>query len=208
MPADWQIIYYNNDIACNLAIAWNTSKISLVNSKSVLLPMPKKQTFIWRFTNYYGLQLQRGALTAVFSVNGKSLRITNVHLACEANMAHRAKQLKYLLEDLNKQNIENEILVGDFNTVGLSTFRRSQEKKVEQALGEAYKNIFPNIKWTLDTSDFDPRDGYGKFLACMKIRFRVRLDYIFSKNLKLIVAEEMTNIAGSDHRPLLASFEV
>lgn len=214
LPAHWRIEYFRSSRACMLAILWDTTKLNLLETKVTLFPLPKRQVFLWHFTNYYGIKLQRGALSALFSLpNGKVLRVSDIHLACEADMNHRVDSIKYLIKDLGQNFVDHEIMLGDFNTSITSPFlsNKSQEKKIERAFGKEYHNVFPEVKWTYDTSDFFPGDGFGgfiKFINFFGITLRYKLDYVFSKNLKIVSTEFMADVTGSDHRPLLATFEI
>lgn len=153
--------------------------------------------------------VERGVLSAVFSGEGKDIRITNIHLAWENGGRQRIKQLEYLLRDLSESDVNGEILVGDFNTFNYPLFQRFEEKKIEGVLS-GWANVFQGIPWTCDTSYSDPKDGVEKFvkiLRIFKIKFRCRMDYIFSKNLE-VISKEMLDVPGSDHRPLVATFEI
>ncbi len=120
----------------------------------------------------------------------------------------RLLQLKYLVSKL-ENNSDCEILAGDFNSNVPAMLRRTQESKIAKVLN-GWTNVLPNLPYTCDISHTDPQDGLDFLVKINKIfgiKFRVRLDYIFSKGMK-IISKEMLDLPGSDHRPLIATFEL
>ncbi len=205
---NWKGVYLHYPRACNLAIIWNPLCLTLENEKHILLPILLKPSFLQQFTGYAKEKLQRGALSACFSIGNKIFRITNAHLAWEGGARHRLSQLGCIMDILDKELVDYDVLAGDFNTPSPVLFRRIQEKKIENKLGKKWTNVFQNIPYTCDTSYFAPQDGLGKYIKILHlfgIKFKQRLDYIFIKNLK-IISKEMFDLLGSDHRPLMASF--
>ncbi len=204
----WKVRYFHTNIACNLAIAWDDRHLKLKDMHSILLPtLPRPsitQRLIRRAQTY-----KRGALSAHFLVDGKTVRVTNVHLGWEGGIKHRLYQLRFLRETLDEEQIDHGILSGDFNTFAPAIFRRIQKKKVEQILGKEWTNAFPHLKWSCDISHTVPQDGWGKAVKLCRllhIRMRSLLDYMFIYNMK-VVSAEMFDLEGSDHRPQLGEFE-
>jgi endonuclease/exonuclease/phosphatase family metal-dependent hydrolase len=205
--ADWQVEYFHNTIACNLAIAWNPKRLRLKDIKQINLPYPNKPS-LGRKILRMRKPLIRGALAANFMVENQLLRVTNTHLSWEGGFAHRFRQLGYLANILQQQPVEREVLVGDFNTFAPAVMRRFQEKKIEQILNQGWLNVFPDHPWTCDISYNAPQDGYDTFARIARflgVKIRSRLDYVFTRNLG-VVSTEMLDLPGSDHRPLLAKF--
>ena len=212
LPSGWKIEYFRHDIGCNLAIAWNSPMLDCKEKKTILYQPLPKPAFMQRLTNYKNKIIPRGAITVLFTFTGegKTIRITNTHLAWEGGMKNKAKELKELLQFRGGEKVDTEILAGDFNTNIPAVLRRVEERRVENILGKEFDNVFPNIKYTCDLSYTDPQDGLekiAKFWNFFGVKLKSRLDYIFTKNLK-IISKEMLDLPGSDHRPLLATFEV
>lgn len=206
---DWKVRYFHTGIACNLAIVWNDRLLKLKNIRPILLPTLPKPSITQRLLRSTQLY-KRGALSAHFLVNGKAVRVTNAHLGWEGGIKHRMRQLRYLREFLNKEQVDHGILSGDFNTFAPAMFRRIQKKKVEQILGKEWINALPDLKWSCDISYVVPQDGWGKAVKLCRllhIKMRSLLDYMFIYNMKIISAE-MFDLPGSDHRPQLGRFEL
>ena len=183
--ADWKIQYFHSGIACNLAIAWNTKRVSLESVQTILLPVLSQPSVLQRM-KHLKEPLQRGALSALFKIHGKTVRITNTHLAWEGGLRHRLRQLVYLRDTLDKSPAESECLAGDFNTSIPSLFRKYEQTKVENVLGKNWTDELPNLVWSDDDSFTAPQDGWDsviKILRFFHIKFRMRLDYIFATTL-------------------------
>ena len=205
---NWKAEYFHTGPACNLAIVWNDSMLKLKDIKPVLLPTPSRPSVTQRLLRR-GEIGKRGALSAHFLVNGKIVSVTNTHLSWEGGIKYRMRQLKFLREFLDKEQVDHGILSGDFNTIAPAMFRRIQKKKVERILGEKWTNALPHLKWSFDISYTAPQDGPGKLVKiCRLFRIRMRslLDYMFIYNMR-VVSAEMFDLAGSDHRPQLGKFE-
>ncbi|MES2224348.1 MAG: endonuclease/exonuclease/phosphatase family protein [Patescibacteria group bacterium] len=203
----WRIEYVHEGIAANLAFVWNTSKVELKGFEIIMLPTIKP-VFIQKIKGSAS-PLKRIALVGTFLVQGKILRITNIHLAWEGGQSHRLKQLHFIKEKLNPDFFKGvDVIVGDFNTFGFLYSRLKQQKQVESLLHE-YKNALPNLKWTCDISYTAPEDKWesvATFCRLFRIKLRTRLDYIFARNVKITDAQ-MLDLSGSDHRPLLVTFK-
>ncbi|MDE2399538.1 MAG: hypothetical protein KGL67_00795 [Patescibacteria group bacterium] len=132
--------------------------------------------------------IDRGALIGTFEMNGKLIRISNIHLDCHGQFAQRERQLKALVDYLkSNSSIDKEIICGDFNTIGMEALSKKQEKKILDILGPNFINAHPRSTPTFHLLQ--------------------RLDYIFVKNIKVKKAEVL-KLKGSDHRPIIASLEI
>jgi endonuclease/exonuclease/phosphatase family metal-dependent hydrolase len=213
LPPHWKVEYFHaEERGCHLAIAWNTSKFILKDTNAFLLPSLVKPDLRQKFTAYKTEKIQRGALVATFSTHGgKTIRVITTHLAWEGGSVNRINQLAFILKKLDTTvQFDHEILAGDFNTAVPSVFRKGEQKKIEHALGKEWTNVMPNLVWTCDISHTDPQDGFetiAKVCKLLRVKGRMRLDYIFSKHLQ-VASSEMLDLPGSDHRPLLATFEI
>ncbi len=203
-----KVIYYHHSIGCNLATIYNPAQLTLENSEHFLLPKLSNPGWRQRFTNFHSEIIQRGALSVYFMKDSKIIRITNTHMAWEGGDKNRISQFECIKETLSKKSTDCDILLGDFNTFSLALFYRTKEKKVETTLRD-WTNVLKSLHWTCDSSFTSPTDGLTKFAKIGKIfgiKFRCKLDYIFTKNLK-VISKEMLDLPGSDHRPLIADFE-
>lgn len=211
LSPNWQVEYFfTTERGCRLAVAWNKSKLNLIDTKKILLPALTKPDLMQKLTGYKTEKIQRGAFIANFSSRGKVVKIINAHLAWEGGTSNRLNQLRHLLTQLGDNNSSYEILAGDFNTFVPALFRRTQESKIEKVLGTSWTNVLPDLAWSCDISYTDPQDGFETFSKICKtfgIKLQSRLDYIFARNLK-IISSEMLDLPGSDHRPLIATFEI
>jgi len=130
--------------------------------------------------------IQRGALAGTFMMDGKVLRITNIHLDWHGGKKHRLKQLKQLVDHLKKMPpVNSEVVCGDFNTVSF-VGTDSHLKEIHMTLGEDFFNSIPEIRSTA--------------------RLGQHLDHIFARNLKLQEAK-IQEVVGSDHYPVIASLK-
>lgn len=204
----WEVRYAHSGAGGDLALAWNTSRIVLQNMEAVLLPIVTP-VFLQRIKGHT-TPYRREALIGRFLVDRKVIRITNVHLAWEGGIRHRLEQLIFLKKKLPETSADADIVGGDFNTFAPSFLRRLQQKKVEAVLGEKYVNVFPDLHWSFDIKYTAPEDKWetlAKICRLLGIKVRSRLDYIFTRNMK-IVSAEMLDLLGSDHRPLIAKLEL
>jgi endonuclease/exonuclease/phosphatase family metal-dependent hydrolase len=194
---DWSVKYFHEGGAANLAIVWNTKKVELKDIEVILLPKAGD------------IPRQRAAQVALFDKGGKSIRISNIHLAWEGGFSHRFSQLEYLKEELARNPADHEVICGDFNTFAPAFFRNIQKKKAQEVLGEEWRNAFPDLVWSCDVSHSYAPDTFHVISTVLKkfgFKLRSCLDYIFIKNLK-VIKREMLDVPGSDHRPLIVILE-
>jgi endonuclease/exonuclease/phosphatase (EEP) superfamily protein YafD len=135
----------------------------------------------------YNQPPQRAALIGHFNLNGKTLRISNLHLDWQGGFKQRGAQLKHLRDYLKaKKAAEFEIFCGDFNTVGFYRFSEKRLSKLKKVLGEEYINAFHNERTT---------------------SYLQMLDHIFVKNM-VVSKAQVLKLKGSDHFPLMAEIKI
>ena len=177
-----------------VGILWKADVIEPLTIERLLLPRLSKfnvyETILERgIIRWVNEPPQRAALIGTFKLNGRLLRITNVHLDCHGHFSQRAKQLTYLAAHLKSlPSVDREIICGDFNTIGLEVLSKNQEKKIRGLLGPEFINAYPYATPTFNN-------------------LAQRLDYIFVKNMKVREAKVL-KLKGSDHFPLVASLEI
>jgi len=193
--SEWQseIFLEPDNSSLGLCFLWKPSDLQAI--KFERLRLPKLQKFNL-YENIYERAIarlvkgpvQRGALIGTFNINGKPVRISNIHIDCHGHFSQRAKQLTSLTAYLKSLTpVDREIICGDFNTIGIEILSRNQEKKIRAILGPGFVNAYPYLTPTSN--------------------FLQRLDYIFVKNIQVHSAEVL-RLKGSDHFPLVASLEV
>lgn len=170
-----------------LCILYKIDVLKIKKTEKLVLPKIPK-TNIRVMVKRIRKTIDRGALIGIFEVNGKLLRISNVHLDCHGQFVQRGRQIQALVEHLEVDSSFNkEIICGDFNTIGAEALSQKQEKKILDILGSGFVNAYPR-----NTPTF---------------RLLQRLDYIFVKNIK-VNKSEVLKLKGSDHFPLIANLEI
>lgn len=170
-----------------LCLIWKSNILKSKKIDKIILPeIPKSNIRV--MVKKIKKTIQRGVLVGTFEVDGKLLRISNVHLDCHGQFAQRARQLTSLISYLKSDDsVDCEIICGDFNTIGAEALSKKQEKKILAILGEGFINAYPRPTPTFHLLQ--------------------RLDYVFVKNMKVNKAEVL-KLKGSDHFPLIASLEI
>jgi endonuclease/exonuclease/phosphatase family metal-dependent hydrolase len=169
-----------------LGILWDTTVFSSPNFHQLSLPEQDHLTF-WNKLFYWMLGLEpkiirRGALIGTFKCGAQKVRISNLHLDFQGGSEHRTNQLKYLRDFLALQAaVDQEIICGDFNTLGLF-HKKNKILALEEQMEDGFQSVLSK--------------PYSSSIV-------QQLDYIFIKNLKLRRAG-LFKQKGSDHYPLLA----
>lgn len=196
LGVNWQAEKLLNDVTrpndLGLCVIWDSLVVSLKKSDNLLLPKLTKvdlleKTFRKINKNYH-FPVQRSALRLDFECNGKPLRVTNIHLDVSGGKAHKTRQLGHLQSYLKAiPAYPNEIVCGDFNTLGWGLLAKKYKSKMAEFFGSDFKNVFPKQVRT------------GPLYQ--------HLDHIFVKGLALVAAE-VKRMRGSDHKPVVAEFEI
>jgi len=157
-------------------------------SRSIILPKTYYELFLTMFT-------RKGPRTAlctdlVFKENERPLSVYNLHLtALMATNQARNRQLKETLDEVEFENSDPVIILGDFNY----PFRKKGLEKImkEYLLEEATSNL----TYT-----------YMQFMKMMKNR--MKFDFVLYKDLKLVKTTLLDSYKKSDHYPVLSAFEI
>lgn len=204
----WEMRSVHAGLGGNVATLWNAEKLRLRDM--TVIPLPKVRLEISGSIPHFrklAEKTNRVALVGEFEMNGHAIQIANTHLAWEGGSRHRLRQLRHLREALEKTSPDFRVVTGDFNTIAPLTLRRMHERRIEKTLGAEFRNAFPRLPWTYDLSFTDPQDGL-QFMGTLSragVKLRRRLDYMFAKDMT-VLAGQMHDLPGSDHRPLIATF--
>jgi endonuclease/exonuclease/phosphatase family metal-dependent hydrolase len=141
---------------------------------------------------------RRIALAATAELNGRGMRLFNVHLDTRLNIGERLKQLQPVLEAAAKSTTEATLIGGDFNTnplhwVGhvLPLFHSNQAQELDQFMGEKGFTT--------------PLAQAGATLRRGVVRFRA--DSIYPRNLAVRAVGVESSVTSSDHAPVWLHLE-
>jgi endonuclease/exonuclease/phosphatase family metal-dependent hydrolase len=211
----WEIEYYKGEIGLpdglQTGILWN-SKV-LTCKKVLKFPVFKIDKFApheWLYsvlTGSFRKPILRKVVSVVLIFKNINIRITSLHTDHVGGPKHRAKQLAYIFDKINKeQKLKFEIVCGDFNTFDF--LNTGQERKaISKILGADFIDASEAIAWTADLYNMDmPKaPGITKWLIkSTHLHIRRKLDYIWVKNLKIIECRRL-DLSGSDHYPIIAT---
>lgn len=214
-----------------LTICWDSETVTL-KKRSIKKVFFKPYTystrekFVQRFI--VGLDshpLKRRALSAVFEIYGKTIRITNVHLNIEGSWEKRQENLRQLVKVLDNQNVEvdTNIILGDFNTLFFSRGNERQEQQIlEQILNKKHRSGEPKFLDLTKAIDYTA-DAIAEYtyptwinrplytiMHALRLHAYRKLDYIWvkSKSVQTAMRAEMLHEPGSDHFPIIAKLQL
>ncbi len=126
---------------------------------------------------------RRIALGATVHLDGqKRLRVYNLHLETRISSSERGEQIQAIIDHARRYSDLPTVVLGDFNTFS----------------GSATKKMFE----LMEAENFHcPLRGDEKTFQ-QKFILRLKLDWIWSRNLKTLDADVEGDIVISDHRPL------
>lgn len=198
-----------------VAIIWNTKMFHLESLERILFPptIPKRHDAVLvkiAILIYAYPQLQRKALSLLFTYKGKPIRITTMHLELIGGFKNRLKQAEFILSKLQKNPVTNEIVCGDFNS--FETWNTGRERRELQKLFASYSFVdaTDSIPWTSDPYNIEYKGVFIHFVKIAKksrINLKRKIDYIFSKGLTIGKADRI-DVSGSDHFPIVAEFSL
>lgn len=136
----------------------------------------------------------------------KKVSVFNVHLILFTTNEVRIKHIKQVLDSFHVTNNQPLIIAGDFNYYPYS--RKKLEKMMKKyGLTEATRNIRQTVQFSSD-GKFEHFNLIQKLSAKIinrTIIHRLKLDYIFFKDLKLKETKRI-EVKYSDHYPILSIF--
>lgn len=202
--ADYSNAFIKYGKIYGVATFYNPEKFDFEESKVIFLPkgILEVVTYILRVFKT-GLK-NRTVLKTDFVCMKKGCRLTvyNIHLTAHGTNHIRFKQIKTTLEDVKlNETTDATILTGDFNyPIGR---RKLEELLQTYQFKEATNKIFFTTEGAMMHFTFFEKLFAGLFFRLMK--HRLKLDYIFYKNLVSRSAEKV-NVSYSDHYPVFAKF--
>lgn len=136
------------------------------------------------------------------------ISIFNVHLILFATNEVRIKHLQQVLDSFHLAETLPVVIAGDFNYY---PYRRKKLEKTmkEYGLTEATRNIRQTVQFSSD-GKFEHFNLIQKLSAKIinkTIVHRLKLDYIFFKNLKLKETKRI-EVKYSDHYPIFSTFHL
>lgn len=205
-PDRWAVEYAHAERGGDIALLWNTERVSLRRSRVIFLPSLGRPSHLQRLHGRKNVY-QRLALIAEFVHQDTVFSVSNVHLSWEGGMRHRFKQIRVLREAL-RDTPRSALVCGDFNTIGPRLMNKLQAARAQRLLGAGFSDAHPRLRWSFDISCIDPAGWRGAaHLQRVGMKLRSRLDYMFARGLQAVAAD-MYDLPGSDHRPLIATFEL
>ena len=188
---------------------------------AVRLPQVAELGWLARRKTEGGRPDTKAALVQDFAVDGRPLRVANVHLDFAGGWRHRRRQLEHLLAALAEQPSTPgpEVVCGDFNTVGHHRWpgaRRGVRRALAPLLEQGYADVTSAVPYTSDLfRSIDPADPAAVALARgrrLGLRFRQKTDHVLVRGADAhadggvppLPEERLFGL--SDHLPLLARF--
>ncbi|MBI3950536.1 MAG: endonuclease/exonuclease/phosphatase family protein [Acidobacteria bacterium] len=130
---------------------------------------------------------RRITLGATIHLGPERLRVYTLHLETRISVDERGDQVAAVLEQANRYRELPTIILGDFNTI---TGGASQ-KVVELMKAAGFSTPLPGDTMTFQRALF----------------LRLKLDWIWVRNLRVVDADIGRDITASDHRPIWADVE-
>jgi len=202
LPIDFKIKNMGN------AFVFNKKVLKLIDSLGLVLPS-FKPSLSWRFVGKIFPPCDRLCHIGFFKTKqGKTIKISNFHLEFIGGSAIRKKQVHFFFKNsLNLDRSDLEFALGDFNTVGFSKKSSPELKSLEKG---GFIELSKKITWTSSPSSPDPawKRPY-QFLRIAKTfspLFRMKTDYIFSKERPKQAQCSAVNLFSTDHRAVILNF--
>jgi endonuclease/exonuclease/phosphatase family metal-dependent hydrolase len=153
--------------------------------------------------------LKRNILKTVFKLKkiNKKIIVFNTHLTVYGSNNTRIKQLKSVLNNLKVNKNTSAIIAGDFNY-----FPYGRKKLEEMMSNFGFKEATKKINYTIKYRNL--KEFYYNFINRILVKLfsrffsdRLKIDYIFYKNLNLINCQRI-EIDYSDHYPIITKFRM
>jgi endonuclease/exonuclease/phosphatase family metal-dependent hydrolase len=191
-----------------------------VAGEVVVLPRVNRLGWVARLKTEGGVPDTKSAFVQVFQVAGRRVRVASVHLDFAGGATHRAHQLGYLLNVIDRFEAGSEggvvdVVCGDFNTTGHYRSRAAgatTERVLDVALTRGFTDCSGGVPWTNDLfssiDDADPARRLLRLGRALGLRYRQKLDHVLVKGARPVApAIAVTGsgggyLPGSDHVPV------
>lgn len=187
--ADYSNSFIKHGTVFGLVTFYNKSKLRLISSRSFDIPRSFYEALIIMFR---GFNNSRTAIRSEFEHIETKQKVIfyNMHLSpLYASNSTRTKQLLETFKDLQIPEKERVLIAGDFNF----PYGRKKLEEITQQY---------NLEEATNELLFTHENTFFKFF-----NFKLKLDYIFFKNMKSIHTEKI-NYRYSDHYPIYAEFQI
>jgi endonuclease/exonuclease/phosphatase family metal-dependent hydrolase len=134
LPTHWEIYEIHTSMGGNLAVVWNTDKLTLQDSQTIFLPTLTRPA-LSQALRKRPTTIHRAALSCRFAIQDKTIQVTTVHLAWEGGLVQRLKQVRYLQRALALDPTLAHIICGDFNTIPPRWWQLWQQRKNGKGAG-------------------------------------------------------------------------
>lgn len=207
--ADYSNSFIKFGTVFGVATFYNEKTVRFTESTVVQLPRNIYEMFLLIVRVLRGGHNPRTVLKTEFSLKGtkQKIMVYNTHLAVFETNQTRVKQLKRVLDFSDTHKKMALLITGDLN---YAPYRRRhlEELMKTHGLREATKSITYTYQVTQD-GKFEKFNLFQKILTKIGhliIGGRLKIDYMFYKNLRLKKAERI-EVRFSDHFPIIATFQ-
>lgn len=191
-----------------VATYYNSNTVTLLDSNSIFLPKSIYEILLTGIRVLLGGNRARTLLETSFSLRNsvKEFKVYNTHLTVYGANGARIKQIKEALEYINTQKKIPVIISGDFNYFPYAR-KRLERLMQKYRLSEATKSIHYTALYSSDgkNEQYNLIQRFGARLIRKFFHGKLKVDYIYYKNLKLMEAKRI-NVCFSDHFPIIATF--
>lgn len=206
--ADYSNSFLKFAKAFGVATYYNSNTVNLIDTNSIFLPKSIYEMILTVVRVLLGGNRARTLLETSFSLrdSAKRFKVYNTHLTLYGANGARIKQIKEALEYINTQKKIPVIISGDFNYFPYAR-KRLERLMGKYRLSEATKSIPYTTLYSSD-GKIEKYNLFQRFGARLIRKFfhgKLKLDYIFYKNLRLKKIQRI-EVHLSDHFPILASF--
>ncbi len=183
-----------------------SDQLKLISKKLIKIP-DYDPNWKWKILRKRFRPVQRLAISALFEINNKKVRVTNVHLEYSGDSNIRQEQLNYLLKKVPTGS-DLHILLGDFNTLG------KLDKKLpelELLIKYGFKLASKNIRWTANPDSPDPNwfaTPYIQTIRKLGFDLRQNLDHVLLKGDYKKAKCKTIKINSSDHNAIVCEIDL
>ncbi len=208
--ADYSNSFFRFDKIFGIATFYNSDTLRATDSVTFPLPRSVYEFILVILRVLKGGNKPRTVLKTDFicKKNRMKLAVYNIHLTVVATNQGRVKHIRKIIDFVNNHKNTPTIIAGDFNYFPYSR-KQLEELMKHHGFIEATKKLDYTTEMTssgkMEQYNFVQRI-FSKIIQKIFTN-RLKLDYIFYKNLKLHQTRRI-DISISDHYPIVAKFEI